>query len=58
MKDRDVFNVELDKEEQQITDVLDKLIDKGELKSVPDLVEQMVQAKIVATNTLHKFVED
>jgi predicted DNA binding CopG/RHH family protein len=54
MKNRDIFNIKLDKEEQELSDALDKAIEQGELRSVPDLSEQMAQAKIAATNTLRK----
>lgn len=54
MKKSDVFNIKLDNEEQELSDALDKAIDQGKLKSVPDLSNQIARAKTAATNTLRK----
>ena len=50
MKKHDVFNIELDEEEQTISDA----IDKGKLKSVGNAVKHMERARTAATNTLRK----
>ncbi len=50
MKKRDIFDVKLDKEEQAISDALDK----GTLKSVSNLKEEMAFAREAAANYFRK----
>jgi predicted DNA binding CopG/RHH family protein len=50
MKKRNVFDIKLDEEEQEISEA----IDRDELKSVPHLAEEIAHAKKVAENTLRK----
>lgn len=54
MKKHDVFDVELDEEEQELSDAFDKAIESGELKSVANLAQRMAEARQIATNTLRK----
>ncbi|MDF2867577.1 MAG: hypothetical protein K0S11_1047 [Gammaproteobacteria bacterium] len=54
MKKHDVFDIELDEEEQEISDALDKALERGELKSVPNLEQRMAEARQIAANTLRK----
>lgn len=54
MKDQDNFDIELDEEEQEISDAIDKAIEHGELKSVANLTQRMEEARQIAANTLHK----
>jgi len=54
MKKRDVFNVKLDKYEQELSDAIDQAIDQGQLKSVDNLAEEIAFVKKVAANTLRK----
>lgn len=46
----DPYNVELDKEEQDLLESFER----GEWKSVPNLAEQKIKAKQIAANTLRK----
>jgi len=50
MKKNDIFDVELDEEEREITEA----IDRGELTSVDNLKEKIAQAKKIASNSLRK----
>lgn len=50
MKKHNVFDIKLDEEEQEISDALDR----GKLKSVTNLNEEMIRAKKMAKNTLRK----
>jgi len=50
MKKRDVFNVHLDAEEQQISREVSKALKQGKLKSVDNLEEMKAFAKEAATN--------
>jgi predicted DNA binding CopG/RHH family protein len=54
MKKRNVFDVKLDEYEQELSDAIDTAIDRGELKSVDNLEEQMAFAKEAATNYFRK----
>lgn len=54
MKKRDIFDVKLDPEEQEISDAIDQAIDHGKLKSVPTVAKRIAQAKQIAANTLRK----
>jgi predicted DNA binding CopG/RHH family protein len=49
-KKHTVFDVKLDKEEQEISDA----VDRGELKSIPDLKQELAFAKKAAANYLRK----
>jgi predicted DNA binding CopG/RHH family protein len=51
---RDIFDVELDEEEKEISEAIDKAIDKGQLKSVDNLEEELVFAREAATNYFRK----
>ena len=53
-KKHDVFDVKLDEYEQEISDAVDEAIDKGTLKSVDNLEEELVFAKEAAANFLRK----
>ena len=50
IKKHDVFDIELDEEEQEIS----RAIDKRKLKSVPHLAKEKALAKEIAMNTLRK----
>lgn len=50
MKKNDIFDVELDEEEREITEA----IDRDELTSVANLKEKIAQAKKIASNSLRK----
>jgi predicted DNA binding CopG/RHH family protein len=50
MKNHDIFDNQLDDEEQEISNA----IDRGELKSIPNLEEEIELAKVAAHNTLRK----
>ena len=50
----DAFNFNLDEEEQELSDALDQAMNKGKLNSVDNLAEELIFAKIAATNYLHK----
>jgi len=55
MKNRkDVFDVELDEEEKEISDAIDKAIDEGCLKSVENLEEELAFARQAAANYFKK----
>jgi len=54
MKKHDVFDIELDEEEQELSDAFDKAIESGELKSVPHVAARIAEAKQIAANTLRK----
>jgi predicted DNA binding CopG/RHH family protein len=56
MKNRkqDVFDVKLDEEEKEISDALDKAIDKDQLKSVDNLEEELAFAREAAANYFKK----
>lgn len=51
---RDIFNVKLDDYEQEISDAIDQAIDKGELRSVDNLEEELAFAKEAAANFFRK----
>lgn len=51
---RDIFDVPLDEEEQEISDALDKAIDKGKLKSVKHLKEEVAFAREAAARYFRK----
>jgi len=53
-KKHNVFDINLDEEEQKISDALDEAIDKGSLKSVKNLKEKLAFAHEAATNYLRK----
>ncbi|MCE3239081.1 MAG: hypothetical protein K0R24_2062 [Gammaproteobacteria bacterium] len=53
-KKRDVSNFGLNQEEQNISDAIDQLIDKGKLKSVNNLKEELTFAKEAAANYFRK----
>jgi hypothetical protein len=44
-KKNDIFNVNLDPEEQEISDAVDQAIAKGKLKSIDDLDEELAFAQ-------------
>jgi predicted DNA binding CopG/RHH family protein len=50
MKKHDIFDVELDDEEKAIS----AAIDKGKLKSIPNVAKQIARAQVAARNTLRK----
>jgi predicted DNA binding CopG/RHH family protein len=50
----DIFDVKLDDYEQEISDAIDQALDKGELKSVANLAEELAFAKEAAANFLRK----
>lgn len=54
MKKHNVFDVELDEEEQELSDSIDKAIESGTLKSVDNLAEEMAFAKEAAANYFRK----
>lgn len=51
---RKILNVTLDKEEKEISEAIDKLVDKGQLKSVEHLEEKLVQARESAAHYIKK----
>lgn len=53
-KKHDVFDVELDEYEQELSDAIDQALDKGELKSVSNMEEELAFAKEAAANFLRK----
>lgn len=53
-KKQDIFSVGLDEEEQTISDAVNQLIDKGQLKSVKHLKEELAFAKEAAANYFRK----
>src|SRR5207248_430155 len=53
-KKHDIFNVSLDEEEQDISDAVNQLIDKGKLKSVHNLKEELVFSKEAVENYFRK----
>lgn len=53
-KKRDIFDVKLDEYEQEISDAIDQAIDKGGLKSVENLEQELAFAKEAAANFLRK----
>lgn len=55
-RNRDVFDIKLDEEEQKISDAIDQAIDRDELKSVDNLKEELAFAKEAAKNFLRKDV--
>jgi len=50
----DITDVKLDAEEQELSDALDQLVDKGQLKSVPDIEQEMAFALAAANNYSRK----
>ncbi len=50
----DIFDVELDEEEQEISTAIDQAIDSGKLKSIDNLEEEMAFARSAATNYFRK----
>ena len=46
----DPFDVELDEEEQEISDAISDALDRGELKMADDFEELLKQAKEAASN--------
>ncbi|CAN5236061.1 CopG family antitoxin [soil metagenome] len=50
----DIFDVKLDDYEQEISDSIDQILDKGALKSVANVAEELAFAKEAATNFLRK----
>jgi predicted DNA binding CopG/RHH family protein len=52
----EIFAIQLDKEEQAISDAIDRAMDDGRLKSVADLKKKMAFAKEAAKNFLRKDV--
>ncbi len=54
MKKHNIFDIELDEEEQKISDAIDKAIGRGKLKSVANLAKRVTEAKQIAANTLRK----
>jgi predicted DNA binding CopG/RHH family protein len=53
---RNIFDIKLDKEEQAISDAVDKDIDGGKLKSVKNIKKEMSLAREAAANFLRKDV--
>lgn len=53
-KNDDIFNVNLDQEEQEISDAVDQAIDKSKLKSVDNLKKELAFAKEAAANYFRK----
>jgi len=53
-KKRDIFDVKLDEEEQEISDAVDQAIDRGELRSVDNLEESLAFAKDASANFFRK----
>jgi predicted DNA binding CopG/RHH family protein len=53
-KKRDIFNIDLDSEEQEISHAVDQAIDKSKLKSVDNLKEELAFAKEAAANYFRK----
>lgn len=53
-KKRDVFDIELDEEEQELSDALDRAVEKGQLRRVSDFDEELAFAQKAATNYLRK----
>lgn len=51
---RDIFDVKLDKEEQEISDALDQAIDEKKLKRVKSLKEELAFAREAAVNYIRK----
>ncbi len=51
-----ILAIKLDKEEQAISDAIDKAIDHDQLKSVSDLKKEIAFARSAATNFLRKDV--
>jgi len=49
-----IYDVKLDKEEKELSDAIDKEIEKGQLKSVRNLEEKLVQARKSADQYLKK----
>ena len=49
----DPFDVELDEEEQEISDAISDALDRGELKMADDFEELLKQAKEAASNYLN-----
>lgn len=54
MKKRNIFDTPLDEYEQELSDALDHSIEKGKLKSVDNLKEEMDFAKEAAANYFRK----
>ncbi len=52
----DIFDIELDEEEKEIRDTIDKAIDKRQLKSVENLPEELAFTREAATNYFKKDV--
>lgn len=52
----DKFNIKLDKEEQAISDAIDKSLDHNKLKSVKNLKKEMSLAREAAANFQRKDV--
>jgi predicted DNA binding CopG/RHH family protein len=50
----DIFDVELDEEEQAISEAINRAIDRGELKSVSNLREELAFARKAAAHYLCK----
>lgn len=53
-KKHDIFNVSLDEEEQELSDVIDQAIDKGKLKRVRNIKEKLSSAREAAANYFRK----
>jgi predicted DNA binding CopG/RHH family protein len=51
---RDIFDVKLDKEEQEISDALDQAINEKKLKRVKHLKEELAFAREAAVNYFRK----
>ncbi len=50
----DIFDIELDEEEKEISEAIDEAIDKGQLKSVENLEEELTFAREAAANYFKK----
>ena len=53
-KKQDIFSLGLDQEEQTISDAVNQLIEKGKLKSVNNLTEELTFAKEAAAEYFRK----
>ena len=53
-KNQDIFNVNLDQEEQEISVFIDQSIDQNQLKSVDHVKEKMIASQKTANNYLRK----
>lgn len=54
MKKSNIFDIQLDAYEQELSDTLDRVIDTGKLKSVANLKQETAFAKEAAANFLRK----